>query len=147
MTSTDVRRLKAWLDHGEHAPSKPETSSWENSFDLERKDSTQTYYKKNVQHILTGVRWEKKRKHTHTHTCQLGARDEIRESNKKGQRFKMEEKPDNDISCSYLCSIHCAFRSHKQDWQTFPGKNKVVLWAIWSPSQLRSSAQESSHRQ
>lgn len=40
---------------------------------------------------------------THTHTCQLGARDEIRESNKKGQRFKMEEKPDNDnTSCSYV---------------------------------------------
>ena len=62
---------------------------------------------------------------THTHTRQLVARDEIREKKRKGQRFKMEEKPDNDnISCSYLCSISCAFRSlaWKIPWMEEPGR-------------------------
>ena len=40
-----------------------------------------------------GLSWRRKKRKTNKH--QLGTRDEIRETNKKGQRLKTEEVPDN----------------------------------------------------
>lgn len=45
-----------------------------------------------------GLSWGRKKRKTNKH--QLGARDESRDTNKKGQRLKTEEVPDNNnISC------------------------------------------------